>query len=136
MRKLWVSLVVGACIIGGVVTVGFAQEFPEDELVEEQVVVIPFRTGLINKGKVRQIYRHTRKMQTGWKVTREPVYSERQYLYTYLPHPVVIVPQPPEKKVEIIERPPVIRVLPQVGVTTSSPSSSSKSKSRSRSSRR
>jgi hypothetical protein len=47
-----------------------------------------------------------------------------------LPHPVVIVPQPPEKKVEIIERPPVIRVLPQVGVTTSSPSGSSKSRSR------
>jgi hypothetical protein len=128
--KKWLSLVVGACIIGGVVAVGFAQEFPEDELVEEQLVVIPFRTGLINKGKVRQIYRHTRKIQTGWQVERKPVYGERQYLYTYLPHPVVIVPQPPEKKVEIIERPPVIRVLPQVGVTTSSPSSSSKSRSR------
>jgi hypothetical protein len=126
--KKWLSLVVGACIIGGVVAVGFAQEFPEDELVEEQVVVIPFRTGLINKGKVRQIYRHTRKIQTGWQVERKPVYGERQYLYTYLPHPVVIVPQPPE----IIKhpRPPVIRVLPQVGVTTSSPSSSSKSRSR------
>jgi len=133
MRKLWVSLVVGACIIGGVVTVGFAQEFPEDELVEEQVVVIPFRTGLINKGKVRQIYRHTRKIQTGWAVERKPVYGERQYLYTYLPHPVTI-------KKTVKPGPPVIEesiiVSPQVGVTASSPSSSSKSKSRSRSSRR
>ena len=122
----WLSLVVGACIIGGVVAVGFAQEFPEDELVEEQLVVIPFKTGKINPGKLRQIYRHTEKVQIGWEPPK-PKYGERQYLYTYLPHPVVIVPQPPE----IIKRPrpPVIRVLPQVGVTTSSPSSSSKSRS-------
>jgi hypothetical protein len=127
--KKWLSLVVGACIIGGVVAVGFAQEFPEDELVEEQLVVIPFKTGKINPGKLRQIYRHTEKVQIGWEPPK-PKYGERQYLYTYLPHPVVIVPQPPE----IIKhpRPPVIRVLPQVGVTTSSPSGSSKSRSRSR----
>ena len=125
--KKWLSLVVGACIIGGVVAVGFAQEFPEDELVEEQLVVIPFKTGKINPGKLRQIYRHTEKVQIGWEPPK-PKYGERQYLYTYLPHPVVIVPQPPE----IIKRPrpPVIRVLPQVGVTTSSPSGSSKSRSR------
>jgi hypothetical protein len=125
--KKWLSLVVGACIIGGVVAVGFAQEFPEDELVEEQLVVIPFKTGKINPGKLRQIYRHTEKVQIGWEPPK-PKYGERQYLYTYLPHPVVIVPQPPE----IIKRPrpPVIRVLPQVGVTTSSPSGSSKSHSR------
>ena len=123
----WLSLVVGACIIGGVVAVGFAQEFPEDELVEEQLVVIAFKTGKINPGKLRQIYRHTEKVQIGWEPPK-PKYGERQYLYTYLPHPVVIVPQPPE----IIKRPrpPVIRVLPQVGVTTSSPSGSSKSRSR------
>ncbi|MFA0740243.1 MAG: hypothetical protein DFNUSKGM_000345 [Candidatus Fervidibacter sacchari] len=133
MKKAWVSLVVSVCIIGGAVTVGFAQEFPEDELVEEQVVVIPFRTGLINKGKVRQIYRHTRKIQTGWVVERKPVYGERQYLYTYLPHPVTIVervkPGPPEIEKKLV-------VSPQVGVISSSPSSSSKSKSRSRRSRR
>jgi len=122
--KKWLSLVVGACIIGGVVAVGFAQEFPEDELVEEQVVVIPFRTGLINKGKVPQIYRHTRKIQTGWQVERKPVYGERQSLYTYLPHPVVVVNKPVPKYVT------EYRVLPQISVTTSSPSSSSKSRSR------
>jgi hypothetical protein len=90
-------------------------------------VVIPFKTGKINPGKLRQIYRHTEKVQIGWEPPK-PKYGERQYLYTYLPHPVVIVPQPPE----IIKhpRPPVIRVLPQVGVTTSSPSGSSKSRSR------
>jgi hypothetical protein len=70
--KKWLSLVVGACIIGGVVAVGFAQEFPEDELVEEQVVVIPFRTGLINKGKVRQIYRHKGKFKPAGKLSENP----------------------------------------------------------------
>jgi hypothetical protein len=131
--KKWLSLVVGVCIIGGVVTVGFAQEFPEDELVEEAIVVVTFPTGKFNPGKLRQIYRHTEKVQIGWEPPK-PKYGERQSLYTYMPHPVVTVNKP---KVEYETE---YRVLPPVSVTVSSPRSSPKShkshKSHSRRSRR
>ncbi len=133
MKKAWLSLVVSTCIVGSIASFGYTQEFPEDELVEEQAVVITFRTGLMNKGKIRQIYKHTRQVITGWQIERKPVHGERSYLYTYLPHPVIKVPQPPEKRVTFIDRPPQYRVLPQVGIT--SPSSAS-SKSRRSSGRR
>jgi hypothetical protein len=86
-------------------------------------VVIPFKTGKINPGKWRQIYRHTEKVQIGWEPPK-PKYGERQSLYTYLPHPVVVVNKPVPKYVT------EYRVLPQVSVTASSPRSSPKSRSR------
>jgi hypothetical protein len=118
MKKAWLSLVVSTCIVGSVVAFGYTQEFPEDELVEEQAVVIAFRTGLLNKGKIRQIYKHTRQVITGWQVERKPVYGNQSHLYTYLPHPVVVV-QPPPKIIKE-PQPPVYKVLPQVGVTSPS----------------
>ena len=112
------------CVVGGVVTIGHAQEFPEDELVEEQIVIIPFRTGLINRGKVRQIYRHTERVITGWE--RQPKYGERSHLYTYLPHPVVKFPVVQVQR-QVEEK---YRVLPQVGVKLSSSHSKPRHKPR------
>jgi len=131
MKKAWLSLVVSTCIVGSVVAFGYAQEFPEDELVEEQAVVIAFRTGLINEGKIRQIYKHTREVVVGWRTKREPITENRSHLYTYLPHPVVVVPK---REVKIFET-QQYRVLPQVGVTSSAASKSAR-RSSSRRSRR
>jgi len=126
MKKAWLSLVVSTCIVGSIVAFGHAQEFPEDELVEEQAVVITFKTGLMNKGKIRQIYKHTEKRIIGWEPQPpKPIHGERDYLYTYLPHPVIKVPQ---KRVQIIEE-HQYRALPQVGVTSSSTTHSKSSQS-------
>ncbi len=96
-------------------------EFTGDELFIEQVVVVPFRTGPINRGKIRQIYKHVETVPAGYKVIREPVNRQVSSLYTYLPHPVKEV----EKRVPKWEVQKEYHALPSVGVRASSSGGSS-----------
>ncbi len=81
-------------------------------VAEEVKVVIPFRTGPINRGKMRQIYKHVRTVHAGYEVIRKPVTREVSSLYTYLPHPVKEV----EKRVPKWEVQKEYHALPSVGV--------------------
>ncbi len=118
-RKLVFAVALWATMVG--MSVAWGQEFPEDELVAEQVVVVAFRTGLINRGKIRQIYKHVETVPAGYKVIREPVNRQVSSLYTYLPHPVVEV----ESRVPKWEVRKEYRALPSVGVRASSSGGSS-----------
>ncbi len=108
MKKWWwLSLVVSTCIVGSIGSFGYAQEFPEDELVEERLVIPPSPL----KPKIRPIYKHVETYKVPVITHQE---RTREYRYTYLPHPVTEV----TLKRTIEEK--AYKALPQVGVKSSS----------------
>ncbi len=128
-RKFAFAVALWATLTG--VNFIWGQEFPEDELVAEQVVVMPFQTGLVNKGKIRQIYKHTVTVPVKRVVT---VASETSHLYTYLPHPVQVVERKvPKTQWETVQE---YRALPTVGVTSQTTGSKSSQTTGSKSRRR
>ncbi|MFN3422047.1 MAG: hypothetical protein ACK40X_10030 [Armatimonadota bacterium] len=126
-RKLAFAVALWATAVA--LGVAWGQEFPEDELVAEQVVVVPFRTGKINRGKIRQIYKHTIVRSITVPVRRfETVTRQSSHLYTYLPHPV----KPVERRVAktVWETVQEYRALPTVGVTPQTTGSKSSARKR------